>query len=116
VLKTPGLVDNEFEVTTFMWCPDSQYVLFNSDVFCKQKKRREEDVSDEQSQQLILEVEGSQNPPSFLPMIELQTSTAPHLNQIQMIMPGSESSPSYHGYKIHLMCGDHQTMTVLLYP
>jgi hypothetical protein len=36
----------------------------------KQKRVRKEDVIGEQSQQVILEVEGLQDPPSFVLMVE----------------------------------------------
>jgi hypothetical protein len=66
--------------------------LFTDEIFKKQERKREEDAIGEENQEVILEVEGSQGHPSFLPMVEQQTSTAPHLNQMKMIVPWLQSS------------------------
>jgi hypothetical protein len=86
--KVQALVDNEIEDTTFIWCPDSNHLLITDDIFWKEKRIREEDVEDEENIPLILEVEDSQSFPSFVKMVEQQTSTAPHLNQIFMFTLG----------------------------
>jgi hypothetical protein len=50
-VKLQALVDDELEDINFMWCPDSQFVMFTSDVFLKQKRQKVEDVGGEQSQE-----------------------------------------------------------------
>jgi hypothetical protein len=37
-------VDNELENNRFMWCRESEYMLFTDDIFGKEKREREEDV------------------------------------------------------------------------
>jgi hypothetical protein len=78
--KLQSFIDDELEDTTFIYCPDSQYVLFISDIFGKQKRQMEKDVTTEQNQEVILEAKGSQWRSSFVLMImEQQTETTPHL-------------------------------------
>jgi hypothetical protein len=89
--KPQALMHNELDDITFMLCPDSKYLLFTNDIFHKQKRQTEEDVTGKQSQELILKVENSQSPTSFVSMMEQETSTA--LNQMQIVILGSQSSP-----------------------
>jgi hypothetical protein len=41
--------------------PESNFIHITSDIFLKEKRVREEDVEDEQSQKVIFEVEGSES-------------------------------------------------------
>jgi hypothetical protein len=63
--KLQALVDNEVKDTTFTWYSDAQEALFTKDIFSKQKRVREEDVISEESQKVVLEVDGLQTSPSF---------------------------------------------------
>jgi hypothetical protein len=69
-IKLQGLVDEELEDSTFMWCPDSNYVHITQDIFRKSKRMREinpEDVIGKVCTNIRFEVKGSESPHSPLP-------------------------------------------------
>jgi hypothetical protein len=58
------------------------FVHITSYIFRKEKRTREEDVEDEQSQEVIFKVERSENRPLFVPFY--------------YVVPRSQSSPEVH--------------------
>jgi hypothetical protein len=75
-----------------MWCPGISNVIKTDNIFHKSKRIREEDEENEESIQVVLEMECSQTPLSFVLMVEQQTPTATYLFQMDMFVPGSQSS------------------------
>jgi hypothetical protein len=73
-------------------CSDSNFVFITDNIFQKAKSVGEVDVEDEQSLQVVFEVECSQTLLSFVQIVEQQIPTAPQLNQMFMFIPGSQSS------------------------